>query len=89
MPSLHPVCVTIPSQRLFSTSQAAEYLGVSRDTMRKYADLNWIRALKLERRRVFTLEDLNQFIDTLPSYEHPGYTVGGERPGGEEVEDGN
>ena len=79
----------VPSQRLFSTKAAAQYLGVHADTLRKYADLGWIRSRKLDKRRVFALEDLNAFIDALPEYQSYDYTSLGGKPGGKEIRDGN
>ncbi len=76
--------IQVPTRRLFSTKAAASYLGVHPDTVRKYADLGWIRARKLERRRVFTLEDLDAFIDSLPCYDDPG-----GKPGGKEISNGS
>ena len=69
--------IQVPNQRLFSTKPAARYLGVCVDTLRRYADLGWVKPLKLEGRRVFRLEDLDTFIESLPEY-----TAGG-RPGEE------
>ncbi len=73
--------IQVPNQRLFSTKAAARYLGVHPDTLRKYADLGWIKARRLERRRVFALEDLDQFIDCLPDYQSCYYTAPGGKPG--------
>ena len=73
--------IQVANQRLFATKPAALYLGVSADTLRKYADLGQIPAYQLVKRRVFKLEDLDAFIDSLPPYEDPGYTVGGGKPG--------
>lgn len=81
--------IQVPNQRLFSTKAAAQYLGVHPDTLRKYADLGWIRARKLDRRRVFTLEDLDQFIDSLPKYHSYDYTDSGGKPGGKEISNGS
>jgi len=81
--------IQIPNQRLFGTKAAAQYLGVHPDTMRKYANLGWIRARKLERRRVFTLEDLDAFIDALPEYQSYDYTALGGKPGGKEISNGS
>ena len=53
--------IQIPNQRLFSSKAAACYLGVCADSLRKYADLGWIKARQLEKRRVFALEDLDSF----------------------------
>ncbi len=81
--------IQVPNQRLFSTKAAARYLGVHPDTLRKYADLGWINARKLERRRVFALEDLDQFIDCLPDYQSCNYTALGGKPGGKEISNGS
>ena len=58
----------VPNQRLFSMKAAAQYLGVCEDTLRKYADLGMIPARRLEKRRVFSLEDMDSFVDSLPEY---------------------
>ncbi len=60
--------IQVPNQRLFSTKAAARYLGICEDTLRKYADLGDIPARRLRSRRVFTLEDLDAFIEALPPY---------------------
>ena len=76
--------IEVPSHRLFNTKAAAKYLGIHPDTLRKYADLGWIRARRINNRRVFTLEDLDAFIDSLPCYDDPG-----GKPGGKEINNGN
>ena len=81
--------IQVPNQRLFGTKAAAQYLGVHPDTLRKYADLEWIKARKLERRRVFSLEDLNAFINALPEYQSYDYTPPGGKPGGKEARNGS
>ncbi len=60
--------IQVPVRRLFSTRAAAQYLGISDDTLRTYADEGLIPARRLKRRRVFALEDLDTFIDGLPEY---------------------
>jgi excisionase family DNA binding protein len=43
------------------------YLGISDDTLRKYADLGQIPAYRfINGHRAFKLEDLNRLIDNLP-----------------------
>ena len=79
----------VSKQRLFSPKAAAQYLGIHEDTLRKYADLEMLHARRLEKRRVFTLEDLDAFIESLPLYANNDYTVGGGKPGGKEAENGN
>jgi excisionase family DNA binding protein len=57
----------VPKQQLFSVGAAARYLGVSDDTLRKYADLGKIPVYRfMNGHRVFKLEDLNRLIDGLP-----------------------
>jgi hypothetical protein len=88
--SVQTITITpVPSQSLFGTKGAAQYLGISPDTLRKYADLGRIKTKRLEKRRVFAIEDLNAFIESLPEYNEALYTEAGERPGGKEQENGN
>lgn len=58
--------IQIPNQRLFAMKAAAQYSGVSVDSLRNYADLGQVPAQRLKKRRVFKLEDLDAFIDSLP-----------------------
>ena len=60
--------IQIPNQRLFGMKAAAQYLGVCEDTLRKYSDLGLIEAKRLEKRRVFALEELDRFVESLPAY---------------------
>lgn len=80
MTDRHMPVVRVPNQRLFGTKAAARYLGICVDTLRAYADLGRIEARRLGRRRVFTLDALDGFIDALPCYDRPG-----GRPGGKEA----
>ena len=81
--------IEVPSQRLFGTKAAAQYLGIHKDTLRKYADLGQITARRFNTRRVFTLEDLDAFIDALPEYQFYDYTPPGGKPGGKEISNGS
>jgi excisionase family DNA binding protein len=76
--------VHVPNQRLFKTKEAAKYLGIHQDTLRTYADLGRITPRRINKRRVFTLEDLDAFIDSLPCYDAPG-----GKPGGKEINNGS
>ena len=60
--------IQVPNQRLFSTKAAARYLGVHEQTLRKLVDLGDVLALRLGKRRVFRLEDMDGFIDQLPEW---------------------
>ena len=79
----------VPTQRLFGTKDAAHYLGFHEDTLRKYAALGVIPAHRLGNRRVFRLDDLDAFIESLPEHTATGYTVGGGKPGGKEAKNGS
>jgi excisionase family DNA binding protein len=63
--------VPSPSQRLFTVGAAAQYLGISDDSLRKYADLGQIPVYRFNDRRAFKLEDLDRLIDTLPLWNDP------------------
>ena len=76
--------VEVPTQRLYGTKMAANYLGIHPDTLRTYADLGRITPRRINNRRVFILEDLDAFIDSLPCYAD----LGG-KPGGKEISNGN
>ena len=76
--------VPVPNQRLFKTKEAAKYLGIHPDTLRTYADIGRITPRRINKRRVFTLEDLDAFIDSLPCYDAPG-----GKPGGKEINNGS
>ena len=60
--------VQIPNQRLFGPKAAARYLGICEDTLKKITDLEQLRAFKLNGRRAYRLEDLEQFIESLPGW---------------------
>lgn len=60
--------IQVPNQRLFGPKSAARYLGICGDTLKKITDLEQIRAFKLNGRRAYRLEDLEQFIESLPGW---------------------
>ena len=57
--------IQVPNQRLFGVKAAANYLGIHEQTLRKLTDLGEIQALRMGSRRVFKLEELDHFIDSL------------------------
>jgi excisionase family DNA binding protein len=60
----------IQKQRLFRVGEAAQYLGMCDDTLREHADLGRIPVYRYpNNHRAFRLEDLNAFIDSLPSWD--------------------
>ncbi len=74
----------VPNQRLFGPKAAAKYLGICEDTLKKITDLEQIRAFSLNGRRAYRLEDLEQFIESLPGW----YDDAGEKSA-KVVEKGN
>jgi hypothetical protein len=59
--------IQVPNQRLFGVGAASQYLGISDDTLRKYADLGQVPVYRfINGHRAFKLEDLNRLIDELP-----------------------
>ena len=58
----------IPNQRLFGPRAAASYLGVCEDTLKKMTDLEQISAYNMNGRRVYRLEDLTAFVESLPGW---------------------
>ncbi len=72
--------IQVPNQRLFGIKAASRYLDMHPQTLRKLTDLGEINAKKLGERRVYTLEVLDRFIDSLPEWYHdPGEKSGAER----------
>ena len=64
----------VPNQRLFGPKAAARHLGICEDTLKKFTDLEQIRAFKLNGRRAYRLEDLEQFIESLPGW-YDGHSI--------------
>ncbi len=76
--------IQIPNQRLFGIKAASRYLGLHAQTLRKLTDLGEIKARKLGERRVYTLEELDRFIESLPQW----YDALGEKSGAERRRNG-
>jgi len=63
--------VTVPQQAAFYVGDASKYLGISPNTLRKRSDLGLIPCRQDENgKRVFLLEDLDDYRKSLPPYEH-------------------
>ena len=72
--------IQVPNQRLFGMKAASRYLGLHEQTLRKLTDLGEIKARRMVSRRVYALEDLDSYIDSLPRWYHgPGERSGTER----------
>ena len=65
--------VEIPAQAAFRVSEAARYLGISPNTLRKRSDLGLIRARRdANGERIFLLKDLDAHLASLPEYRRRG-----------------
>ncbi len=61
--------VSVPEQAAFYVRDAARYLGISPNTLRKRSDLGLILARRDESgNRVFLLGDLDNYLNSLPPY---------------------
>ena len=58
--------IQVPKRRLFSTKAAARYLGVDERTLKKITDRGDVRARRMGTRRVYALEELDSYIESLP-----------------------
>ncbi len=59
--------IEVPEQFYFKISAAAEYTGLSKNTLRKYTDLGLIRAKILPSGdRIYCKEWLDDFVENLP-----------------------
>ena len=65
--------IQVPNQRLFGTKAAAKYLGVHEQTLRKLTDLGEVAARRMGSRRVYALEDLDGYIESLPRWYDAGH----------------
>jgi DNA-binding transcriptional MerR regulator len=73
------VCVRIievPTQAAFRVSDAARYIGISPNTLRKRSDLGLIPARRDENgERIYLLRDLDAYLESLPDYRRCGTPV--------------
>ena len=76
--------IQVPNQRLFGIKAAGRYLDMHPQTLRKLTDLGEIDAKKLGGRRVYTLEELDRFIESLPQW----YDGASEKSGAERRRNG-
>jgi excisionase family DNA binding protein len=69
--------IEIPDRFYFKVSSAARYLGISRNSLRKYTDLGLIRAKRLPGGdRLYCKEQLDQFVELLEDAVHQRNPVG-------------
>lgn len=66
--------IAVPEQAAFHVSDAAKYLGISPNTLRKRSDLGLIPAKRDENgSRVYLLTDLDAHLNSLPPYKRSDY----------------
>jgi excisionase family DNA binding protein len=58
----------VPAQRLFNIADAAKYLGVHPQTLRKWSDLGDVPCKRVGKQRMFILDDLDKWIETQPKW---------------------
>ena len=66
----------VPVRRMFKTKAAAQYLGLHPQTLRRLTDEGKLKALNMDGKRVYMLEELDRYIGSLPEW----YYGAGERP---------
>ena len=52
-------------KRLLDVKEAAVYLSISRSKLYQWVEANKINSIKIDRRRLFDIRDLDDFIDDL------------------------
>ncbi len=60
--------IQVPDRRVFPPDQAARYIGVSRETLRRLIVAGTLRPRWQGNRKVFLLEHLDAYIESLPEY---------------------
>jgi excisionase family DNA binding protein len=61
----------IPTQRLYTKKQAAQYLGICEKTLKEMTQAGELPTYMHRGRRVYRLEDLDRFINKLPVWHAP------------------
>jgi excisionase family DNA binding protein len=62
----------IVNKRLLDSKEAAKYLSISRSKLYQWADSGKIPSMKLDRRRLFDVLDLDAFVDSLKAIQRNG-----------------
>lgn len=53
------------TKRLLDVKEAADYLSISRSKLYQWADRDKIRSVRIDSRRLFDVNDLDEFIESL------------------------
>lgn len=78
------VMMQVPTKRLFPPRQAAEYLGVCKNTLRVLTEEGQIKAYWMRSRLAYRLEELDRYIESLEEYN----PARGKNPGPERSRNG-
>ena len=60
--------IQVPNQRVFGPKAAARYLDVHPQTLKKMTDEGEIEASWMRNRKIYTLEELDRYIENLEPY---------------------
>lgn len=66
--------IQVPNQRGFPTTEAARYLGMHPQTLRKLSDLGEVPCRRVGKHRLFLLEDLNRWLESQPQWVNNGHS---------------
>ena len=69
--------IQVPNQRVFGPKAAAQYLGIHVQTLKQITDEGLLEARWMRNRKVYLLEELDRYIESLPEYN----PTSGENPG--------
>jgi len=58
----------IPSQRGLKIEDAAKYIGMHPQTLRKLTDLGQVPCRRIGNHRVFLLEELDRWLESAPAW---------------------
>jgi len=76
----------VPSRRLFNSSAAAAYLGIKKRKLYQLVHDRVLVPKLMGNRLMFTIEDLQKFVGSLPDWD---YNHAGENPNSPEEEVGD
>ena len=60
--------IQVPNQRVFGPKAAARYLDVHPQTLKKMTDETKIKAKWMRNRKIYTLDELDRYIESLEPY---------------------
>jgi len=66
------VMPVILDKRLLDAKEAARYLSISRSKLYQWAERERIRSVRIDTRRLFDVNDLDAFIDSLKAEQDRG-----------------